>query len=366
MKYLKWVFGTKIRGNDDEHFEIGKPITSDTWDPHNDDWDKRGGFNFTNEKCALRWMSRGDTLYEVEVPSDGEMIEVVNQKTPGGIYLANKIIIKNPIPISEELLNEYYEKSELPIETYFESVGILSSRGYYDLALRIIKDKVTMDNIDLAIDEFNSSLKPWHYVDYECYNKVKEVLEEIKSDIDINLFIDKDPLVKKLTDDKVINLSGQSGSGKSTYAKEHFNIDDYLVIDTDDVLSDNRFKEATGINKELGEHFRNKYEQLPNLGDDFDLVYKEILDYCSKYDKTIVIDSAQFHCIKDMSLLKGTLIVLRTSINTCYERTISRYIATKKDYTQEELNAYKEKKRSLFKWYKFTNQFLEKIFAIKN
>ena len=365
MKYLKWVFGTNIGHKENEHFKIGKPITSDIWDPTNSDWDKRGGFNFTNEKCALRWMSRGDTLYEVEVPSDAEFVDVINQKTPGGIYIANKIILNNPVPISVELLEDFYKKSELPIETYFECVGLLASRGYDELALRIIKDKVTMDNIDLAINEFITSLKPWHEVNYETYNKVKEVLEEIKSPVDINLYIDKEPLVKKITEDKIINLSGQSGSGKSTYAKEHYSSDEYLIVDTDDIFSENRFSTSVGINKELGEYFRSKYPQLPNCGDDFDLIYNEILDYCKKYDKTIVIDSAQFHCIKDISLLKGTLIVLRTSINTCYERTIERYKANKKDYSYEELEAYKEKKKALFKWYKHTNVFLEVIMGIK-
>ena len=107
MKYLKWAFGTNVAHRENQKFEIGKVITSDVWDPYNDDWDKHGGFNFTNEECALRWMSRGDTLYEVEIPSDGELVEVPNQKTPGGIYIANKIILKNPIPISNELLLDF-------------------------------------------------------------------------------------------------------------------------------------------------------------------------------------------------------------------------------------------------------------------
>ena len=42
MKYLKWVFGTNIANKDNEKFEIGKIITADTWDPYNDDWNKRG------------------------------------------------------------------------------------------------------------------------------------------------------------------------------------------------------------------------------------------------------------------------------------------------------------------------------------
>ena len=361
MKYLKWAFKDNVGHRENQKFEIGKAITCDTWDPKNSDWDKRGGFNFTNEECALRWMSRGDTLYEVEIPSDGEILEVKNDKTPGGIIVANKIILKNPIPISNELLLDFYKKSKLPLSTYFECIGLLASSGYYDLALRIIKDKVNMDNIDLAIEEFNSSLKPWHQVDYDCYNKVKDVLEEIKSSIDINLFIDKEPYIKELSNDNIINLTGQTGSGKTTYALEHFSGDKYLVIDTDDIFSDNRFENSVGINKELGKYFRKKYENLPNCGDDFDLIYKEILDYCSKYDKTIVIDCAQFHCIKDINLLKGKIIIIRTSINNCYNRTIDRYKSINKDYTQEELDNYKKRKKSIYVWYKYTNKFIEKI-----
>ena len=179
MKYLKWVFGTNVANKENEKFKINEEITSDKWDPTNNDCNLKGGFNFTVEKCALRWMARGDTLYEVEIPNDGEIYEIENRKTPGGIFIANKIILKNPVPISSELLNRFYEISDLPLKTYFECIGLLASRKYYDLALRIIKDKVTIENIDDAIEIFNNSIKPWHKVDYDCYNRVKKVLEEI-------------------------------------------------------------------------------------------------------------------------------------------------------------------------------------------
>ena len=358
MKYLKWVF------KDSQKFDVGKVITCDTWDPTNNDWDKRGGFNFTNEECALRWMSRGDTLYEVEILKDSEVLQVKNDKTPGGIIVANKIILNNPIPISNELLFEFYNKSKLPLNTYFETIGLLASRGYYDLALKIIKDKVDMNNIDIALEEFNDSIKPWHQVDYSCYDKVKEVLEEIKSPVDINLYIDKDPYIKQITDDNIINLTGQSGSGKTTYACEHFNSDEYLIIDTDDIFSDNRYKNSSGINKELGDYFRNKYKELPNCGDNFDLIYTDILEYCKKYDKCIVIDCAQFHCIKNINLLKGKIIVIRTCIDNCYNRTIERYKTINKEYSEDDLDKYKEKKKALYIWYKYSNKFLETINSI--
>ena len=180
MRYLKWVFGTEINKSNNASFEVNKVITCDIWDPTNPDWDKRGGFNFTNEECALRWMSRGDTLYEVEIPEDGEIIEVENMKTPGGILVSNKIILKNPTPISNDMLMDFYKKSKLPDRTYFECIGLLSARGYEEVATKIINERINKTNKDAAIQEFNESIKPWHTVDYNCYNKVKKILEEKK------------------------------------------------------------------------------------------------------------------------------------------------------------------------------------------
>jgi adenylate kinase family enzyme len=271
--------------------------------------------------------------------------------------------MRNPRPISDELTMDLYKKSNMPLKTYFETIAALAVRGCYNTSLEIIKDKVNMDNIDEAIYEYNNFIKPWHkdHINQEVFDSVLEVLKEIKDDRLINLFIDKESYIKKITDDKIINLTGQSGSGKSTYANNHFNSDEYLVIDTDDIFSDHRYQNATGINKELGTYFREKYDVLPNCGDDFDLIYKEILDYTKNYDKTIVIDCAQFHCIKDIGLLKGKMIIIRTSINNCYNRTIERYKKLYSNYTEEELNNYKEKKKAIFKWYKFSNEFIKKI-----
>ncbi len=365
MKYLKWAFKNNIGHRENQFFEIGKEIICDTWNPEVEDWEKRGGFNFTNEECALRWMSRGDTLYEVEIPSDGEVLEVKNDKTPGGIIVANKIIMKNPTPITEELLFDLYNKSKIPISTYFECIGILAARGYYYLALKIIKDKVNMDNIEFALEKYISSLKTWRDNNYDCYNKVKEVLEEIKSPIDINLFIDKDSYIKQLTNDPIINITGQSGSGKSTYAKDHFSTDDYLIVDTDEIFTDKRFKNSTGINKELGDHFRKKYKKLPDCGEDYDLIYEEILKYCQNYKKTIVIDSALFHCIKNIRLLKGKIIILRTCIDNCYNRTIERF-KTKTEYSLEDLENFKNRKKRMYLWYKATNAFIRNIDKLDN
>lgn len=63
MKYLKWAYGNNVGNKEKETFKVGEVIVSDVWDPTTTDWNKQGGFNFTNEENALRWIARGAILY---------------------------------------------------------------------------------------------------------------------------------------------------------------------------------------------------------------------------------------------------------------------------------------------------------------
>ena len=49
--------------------------------------------NFTNEENILRWMIRGDTLYDVIIPEDADVVSVENKNTPNGVWRTNKIIV---------------------------------------------------------------------------------------------------------------------------------------------------------------------------------------------------------------------------------------------------------------------------------
>ena len=88
----------------------------------------------------------------------------------------------------------------------------------------------------------------------------------------IDLVIDKKPYIKNFTNDAVINLTGESGSGKSFYAQQYLNDSNYIVIDTDEVFG--RFDTSTGVNKEYGEHIREKFDILPELIYEFDMYYQ--------------------------------------------------------------------------------------------
>ena len=360
-KYVRVMDGLKSNAGGFE-YKIDEVNVTDNWNPNSLEAEEMGGFNFGTEDKILRWLHRGDTIYDVIIPEDAEVIKVDDEK---GIYRSNKIIVTNPRKVTDDMVIDLYKKSTLSNKIVAQCLLTLIWKNRIEISKYIIKDRVKLDNVDEILEEFVDYTGDKNLA-YESAQEIYNILKEIQSPIDISLYVDKEPYIKDLTNDKIINLTGQSGSGKSTYANEHFNSDEYLIVDTDEILSEHRFENSNGINKELGKYFRSKYKELPNCGDDFDLIYTEILEYCKKYDKTIVIDCAQFHCIKDINLLKGKIIIIRTSIDTCYNRTINRFKDNNPNYTDEELEKYMERKKAIFKWYKFSNEFIEKIDKISS
>ena len=369
-KYVRVMDGLKSNANGQE-FKIDEVITAETWNPSKQEPGEMGGFNFTTEDKILRYIFRGDTIYDVIVPEDAEMVVLDSKNAPKSIYRANKIIVTNPRPITEAMVIDIYKKSTLPLTTYFQCIYCLLFRGYVNASKYIIKDIVNLDNINDAIKEFEdfairSKDNDTGKFDYDkLFPKAKEIydiLKEIQSNIDINLYIDKEPYIKDLTKDKVINITGESGSGKSYFSDKYIKDDNYIVVDTDVVFSD-----RPSDNKESVE-LRTVFSDKPKdyLITNFDDFYIKVLDYFKDSNKTIVIDSAQYRNIKDYSILKGQLIVMRTSIETCYERALNRYKNIMKDnYNEEDFQKYANRKKGMFSWYKGLNKFLEKIEKIK-
>lgn len=359
-KYCKVLFGSVSGADSDVNYKIGEINEATNWNPNATNARDMGGFNFSNEENIFRWLVRGDTIYDVEIPEGADVLSLDSPSTPGGVFRTNKIILTNPRVVTDELAMELYNKSFFPEKTYYKALAGAAIRGHYNTCLQIIKDKVNKENIDLVLSEVFDFVKPENSNgcgNVECYKQVMRLLFEIKNDLLISRFISKEPFIKKLTDDKIINLTGESGSGKSTYAMKFIEDDNYIVIDTDLI-----FGERPTDNKyclELREVFKGKSNDL--LISNFDQCYLDILDYFKDSDKTIVIDSAQFRNIKNVDLLKGEVIVVRTAIETCYERCIDRYLSITSDATNEEIEKYKKKKLGMFEWYHSINHFLIKV-----
>ena len=68
MKYLKLVDGLKSNANGFE-YKIGEINVAEIWNPSTFDPALMGGFNFSTDDKILRWIHRGDTIYDVEIPT---------------------------------------------------------------------------------------------------------------------------------------------------------------------------------------------------------------------------------------------------------------------------------------------------------
>ena len=79
----------------------------------------------------------------------------MNKPTHTKKNLSNKIIIKNPKELTENIIMDLYKKSDLPETSYFQCLAFLALRNYKEVCRKIIKDK----NRTEARNPFRSSLK---------------------------------------------------------------------------------------------------------------------------------------------------------------------------------------------------------------
>ena len=182
-KYVRVMDGD-ISNQSGRKFKIGEVTTSDEWNPNATELDTIKGINFSTEESIIRWIRRGDTIYDVELPDDAQVIKCPGTFTPDGIYRTNKIIVKNPRKLTEEIVMDLYKKSNIPDKTYHDVLAILAIRKYERVCMQLIRDRVTKENIDEFLDDYiNFGINDIKDNDYGLYEKYKEILMEIKRTI---------------------------------------------------------------------------------------------------------------------------------------------------------------------------------------
>ena len=161
MKYVKVVDGTKSNAGEFE-YKIGVVNIAEIWDSKANNPKEMGGFNFSTEEKILRWIHRGNTVYDVEIPRDAEVIDCQSSNCPHGVFRTNRIILSNPQKVTEEMVMDYYRKSDLPIKTYYQCIVVMIYKNCLNIAQEIIKDKVNKNNIDDCINEFERMISDKH------------------------------------------------------------------------------------------------------------------------------------------------------------------------------------------------------------
>ena len=183
MKYVR-VMDKDVSNASGLKFKVGEVTISTEWDPNAKTLDTIKGINFSTDESIIRWIRRGDTLYDVEIPFDPQVIKCPGTFTPDGLFRTNKIIVKNPIPLTEEVVMDLYKKSNIPEKTYHDVLAILAIRGFEKVCMELIKDKVNKDTIDDFLKDYIEFGKiDINDNNYGLYEKYKNILIEIKKEL---------------------------------------------------------------------------------------------------------------------------------------------------------------------------------------
>lgn len=131
-----------------------------------------GGFNFGTEDKILRWLHRGDTIYDVIIPDDAEVILCDENK---GVYRANKIIVSNPRKITDNLVMDLYKKTTLSNKTLADCLVTLIWKDRIEISKYIINDMVNKNNVDEFYTEFINYSSKNDFENDELKAKYKEL-----------------------------------------------------------------------------------------------------------------------------------------------------------------------------------------------
>ena len=180
-KYVRVMDGLKSNAGGFE-YKIDDVNVANNWNPNETEPDKVGGFNFGTEDKILRWLHRGDTIYDVVIPKDAEIITVSEEK---GVYRSNKIIVTNPRKITDELVLELYKKCTLSDKIIADTLMTLIWRDRIEAAKYIIIDRVNKNNINEILEEFEKYAGEENLA-YEKTKIIHNMLKEIKKKTQLN------------------------------------------------------------------------------------------------------------------------------------------------------------------------------------
>ena len=116
-------------------------------------------------------MHRGSTIYDVEIPKDAETVKIEGATI---LFRTNKIIVKNPRKVNDDLALHYYEISNIPEKSYYKALGAVAVMNYKKTAFKILKDKVNKNNINEVLEEWNE------FIDHDGKNDRKDSNETVK------------------------------------------------------------------------------------------------------------------------------------------------------------------------------------------
>lgn len=131
------------------------------------------GFYFADEKNILNFLGYGTTLYEVEIPEDGKIIEINDVCKE---YKTDKIILKNPIQITNEIVKKLLEEGatisddkilgvltdldRLGLNDIYDTIFDLIDENDAEMAYRVQQCSFVKNHYAAYIDKYEKTTNP--------------------------------------------------------------------------------------------------------------------------------------------------------------------------------------------------------------
>ena len=182
MKYLKVMDNIQSNANPKVVYKINEVNVAQNWNKNATTPEKMGGFNFSTEDKILRWLLRGNTIYEVIIPEGAEVIECESPSAPHGVFRTNKIIIKNPKEITDDVALDLYKKSDLPWKSYIQILSYLAASNYKNTSYKVVEEKINETNTTEALEIYDTFLKRKIDSMTELYLEIKEKIKSLQNE----------------------------------------------------------------------------------------------------------------------------------------------------------------------------------------
>ena len=176
-KYVIVMDGLKSNAGGFE-YKLDEINIAKVWNPNTFNPKEMGGFNFSTADKILRWLHRGDTIYDVTIPDGAEVILCDEDK---GVYRANKIIVSNPRKITDEMVIEFYKINTLPSKVIYQCLVTLLYKNRINISKYIIHDYINKENIKEAITEFQNYVSKENFEYSKLSDDEKEIYDLLKS-----------------------------------------------------------------------------------------------------------------------------------------------------------------------------------------
>lgn len=201
----------------------------------------------------------------------------------------------------------------------------------------------------------------------------------------IGIFKDKEDIMFEITDDNIINITGMMGSGKTTLAKKMCYAKKLELVLLDWMFGfsvANRPQEISDLLKEIEKTYpETKEQQIFQISNNHkrtesyyfkytNIMYQYLLD---TIEEPTIIEGRHIYEYMNPELLKGKIIIKRTSLINSYIRAFKRDVSrlynrykfgysTKKDV----LNKILERLKFPIKDYIKINNFITKLVNLLN